>query len=105
MKQFIDIIGVIISGGFLIFAFLYIVNLQAALFNDLFSEDKPEKSTHNKTTKTHNKTTRQEIEEIKQRREKLQQEIEEIRQKRLKLEEEHARIDSFEFHLHSKRRR
>ena len=100
MKQFMDILAVIISGGFLVFAFFYIVNIQAALFNDLFSEDKPEKSTNNKTTKT----TRQEIEEINQRREKLQQEIEEIRQKRLKLEEEHARIDSFGFHLHSKRK-
>lgn len=98
MKQFIDIVGVIISGGFLIFAFFYIVNLQASLYNELFSEDKPQKSTDNKTT-------RQEIEEIKQRRAKLQQEIEEIRQKRAKLEKEHARIDSFGFHLHSKKRR
>lgn len=106
MKQFMDILAVIISGGFLVFAFFYIVNIQAALFNDLFSEDKPEKSTDNKksTNYKRTKTTRQEIEEIKQRREKLQQEIEEIRQKRLKLEEEHARIDSFGFHLHSKRR-
>lgn len=108
MKQFMDILGVIISGGFLIFGFLYIVNIQAALFSELTSENKPETST--KSTKQENdsqktKTTKQEIEEIKQRREKLQQEIEEIRQKRLKLEEEHARIDSFGFHLQSKRRR
>lgn len=95
MKQFMDILGVIISGGFLIFAFFYVVNFQAYLFSELFSETKPETST---------KTTKQEIEEIKQRREKLQQEIEELRQKRLKLEEEHARIDSFGFHLHSKRK-
>lgn len=104
MKQFMDILGVIISGGFLVFAFFYIVNIQAALFNELTSENKHETSTDNKTTKTYNKSTRQKIEEIKQRREKLQQEIEEIRQKRLKLEEEHARIDSFGFHLHSKRK-
>ena len=52
-----------------------------------------------------NPKQKQEIEKINQRREKLQQEIEEIRQKRAKLEEEHARIDSFGFHLHSKRRR
>ena len=108
MKQFMDILAVIISGGFLVFAFLYIVNIQAALFNELTSENKPETST--KSTKQENdskrtKTTRQEIDEINQRREKLQQEIEELRQKRLKLEEEHARIDSFGFHLHSKRRR
>lgn len=107
MKYFMDILGVIISGGFLIFAFFYVVNFQAYLFSELTSENKPETST--KSTKQENdskrtKTTRQEIEEIKQRREKLQQEIEEIRQKRLKLEEEHARIDSFGFHLHSKRR-
>lgn len=106
MKQFMDILAVIISGGFLVFAFFYIVNIQAALFNDLFSEDKPEKSTDNKKSTNYKttKTTRQEIDEINQRREKLQQEIEEIRQKRLKLEEEHARIDSFGFHLHSKRK-
>ena len=121
MKQFMDILAVIISGGFLVFAFFYIVNIQAALFNELTSENKPETSTKStkqennkpetstKSTKQENdskrtKTTRQEIDEINQRREKLQQEIEEIRQKRLKLEEEHARIDSFGFHLHSKRK-
>lgn len=31
--------------------------------------------------------------------------IDELKKERLKLEEEHARIDSFGFHLHSKRRR
>ena len=31
--------------------------------------------------------------------------LDELENERLKLEEEHARIDSFGFHLHSKRRR
>lgn len=31
--------------------------------------------------------------------------IDELEKERLKLKEEHARIDSFGFHLHSKRRR
>ena len=31
--------------------------------------------------------------------------LDELKKERLKLEEEHARIDSFGFHLHSKRRR
>lgn len=92
MKQFMDILAVIISGSFLVFGFLYIVNIQAALFSELTSENKPETSTDNEKS-TNNKTTKT-----------TKQEIEEIQQKRAKLEEEHARIDSFGFHLHSKRK-
>ena len=72
MKSIEDIIAVLLSGSILLFSFFYIVNLQAALFNDLFENKKK---------------------------------IDELKKERLKLEEEHARIDSFGFHLHSKRRR
>ena len=72
MKSIEDIIAVLLSGSILLFSFFYIVNLQAALFNDLFENKKK---------------------------------LDELKKERLKLEEEHARIDSFGFHLHSKRRR
>ena len=72
MKSIEDIIAVLLSGSILLFSFFYIVNLQAALFNDLFENKKK---------------------------------IDELEKERLKLEEEHSRIDSFGFHLHSKRSR
>ena len=100
MKTFMDIIVAIIGLGFFGFSMIIFVGMNAKIFSDLTTK----KENDSKSSKT-TKTTRQEIEEIKQRREKLQQEIEKIQQKRAKLEEEHARIDSFGFHLHSKRRR
>ena len=72
MKSIEDIIAVLLSGSILLFSFFYIVNLQAALFNDLFENKKK---------------------------------LDELEKEHLKLEEEHARIDSFGFHLNSKRRR
>lgn len=71
MKSIEDIIAVLLSGSILLFSFFYIVNLQAALFSDLFENKKK---------------------------------LDELEKERAKLEEEHARIDSFGFHLHSKRR-
>lgn len=40
MKSIEDIIAVLLSGSILLFSFFYIVNLQAALFNDLFENKK-----------------------------------------------------------------
>ena len=79
MKTFMDIIVALIGLGFFGFSMIMFVGMNAKMFSD-------------------STTTKQEIEKTKQ-------EIEEIRKKRLKLEEEHARIDSFGFHLNSKRRR
>lgn len=86
MKSIEDIIAVLLSGSILIFSFFYVVNFQAKLFSDLFEN-------------------KQKIEKTKQEIEEIRKEREELRQKHLKLEEEHARIDSFGFHLHSKRKR
>lgn len=86
MKTFMDIIVAIIGFGFFGFSMIMFVGMNAKMFSD-------------------STTTKQKNEEHQQEMEKIRQEIEEIRQKRAKLEEEHARIDSFGFHLHSKRRR
>ena len=86
METFIEIIVALIGLGFFGFSMIVFVGMNAKMFSD-------------------STTTKQEIEKTKQEIEKTKQEIEEIRKKCLKLEEEHARIDSFGFHLHSKRRR
>lgn len=68
MKSIEDIIAVLLSGSILIFSFFYVVNFQAALFNELFENKKKE--------------------------DELKQEIEEIRQERLVIEQENEQIEA-----------